>query len=92
MTYNDTQAKREGWALFTIDDFTGKGRSGLMEIQRLDDPQACFDDLPAAPIFASDDEAIAFVTARAKEGSDMHRAALDMHGKPDPLYGKETMR
>lgn len=72
--YNDLDAKREGWALFTCDD-------GRIRIQRLDDPQSCGDDFPAEPVFASDDQAIAFVRKRASEGSFPHKDAMFLHGK-----------
>lgn len=70
--YNDTQAKREGWALFECDD-------GKTRIQRLDDPQSVDESYPAEPVFDSDEAAIAFVQAKAAEDSPMHSAALAQH-------------
>jgi hypothetical protein len=69
---DDYDAKREGWALFECDD-------GALRIQRLDDPRAFAADMPDAPIFASDADAIAYVLRRAGEGSAMHMRAMLLH-------------
>jgi hypothetical protein len=71
--YDDLAAKREGWALFTVDD-------GRTMIQRLDDPRSCGDDFPEEPVFPSDNAAIAFVRRRANQGSLSHKDAIRRHG------------
>ena len=71
--YNDDAAKREGWAVFECDD-------GVLRIQRLDTPQDAFQDLPFEPMWKSDDDAISYVTKQASAGSELHKAALALHG------------
>jgi hypothetical protein len=68
----DRQAKREGWAVFTVDN------SHLM-IQRIDDPSSIDD--PMEKFHKSDQAAIRFVRGKAKQGSKPHQAALTLHGK-----------
>jgi len=71
--YYDDAAKREGWALFECDN-------GKLQIQRLDTPQDAFPDLPFEPMWESGGDAIAHVEERANTGSEMHKAALALHG------------
>lgn len=70
--YNDYAAMLEGWALFECDD-------GILRIQRLDCPNEAIDTLPEQPMFDNDDKAIEYVSTKAREGSEMHRAALKLH-------------
>ena len=58
---------REGWDIFAVDADGHAPR----EIQRIDAPEDGSD-----PCFESDQEAIAFVVARALAGSRMHLDAL----------------
>lgn len=67
--FDNTQAYTEGWALF--DDG---------EIQRLDEPSATgIEGLPDDPMFESDTQAVNFVMGKAREGSEYHRQALELH-------------
>jgi len=73
MSYDDCKAMHEGWAIFLCDD-------NKLRIQRLDDPQNTdYENMPLEPVFDTDEEAIAYVTQRANEGSKMHRASLALH-------------
>ena len=63
---------QEGWAVFQCDD-------GHLEIQRLDCPSDAVSTNPGEPMFASDDEAIAYVRRCAEQGSRYHREALALH-------------
>lgn len=63
----------EGWDVFERDD-------GRLAIQRLDCPADAMPQLPYDPIFPSDADATAFVSAHASTGSDRHRRALASHG------------
>jgi len=74
ISQDDLANKREGWALFTLDD-------GTIAIQRLDDPQSCGDDFPEEPVFKNDLAAIRFVSRQAKKGSARHKRAMRFHGK-----------
>ena len=67
--YDEAIARREGWHL-TEPETDGHG--GLRcEIRRVSGP-------PGRARFASDHDAWVFVTRRAREGSALHRAALDL--------------
>lgn len=68
--FDNTQAYREGWGLFTVD-------SGKHQIQRLDDPKSVDESYPEEPIFESDDAAFKYVVAKAAAGSQYHQIALD---------------
>jgi len=70
--WNSERANREGWDVFDNGD--------TLEIQRLDDPEGFdpslgYDD----PKFDSDEDATAFVTSRAADGSEYHQLALKLH-------------
>lgn len=73
--FDNTQAEREGWALFDA--------NGILEIQRVDEP-----DLPncpvagehGGPVFACDDDAVLHVSKAADAGSAYHREALRLNG------------
>jgi len=66
--FDDTVAEQEGWGLFDC----GPNPDGTREVQlqRIDFPDA------GKPPFDSDKAVWAHVVARARAGSDLHRAAL----------------
>jgi hypothetical protein len=74
MPYDDYDAKREGWALFECDD-------GTLQLQRVDVPSDVDPALPSDPLFVSDEAAMEYVKARAAQGSELHIAALALHGQ-----------
>ena len=68
-TYDETAARREGWHL-TEPETDGHG--GLRcEIHRVSEQ-------PGPGLLDCDRDAWVFVTRRAREGSALHRAALDL--------------
>lgn len=71
-SFDNTQAFKEGWGLWTIDE-------GKCQIQMLDDPQSVDESYPENCPFTSDAEAIDFVVAKANDGSEYHRRALELH-------------
>ncbi len=69
---DQARACREGWAIYEA------ARYGItvLEIERNDVNDPPYED---APQFKSDEEAIAHVRRRAREGSRLHRRALELH-------------
>lgn len=72
MTFNNTQARREGWQLSERDD-------GLYCIERLDDPQSIAVWFPVESPFLDDAAAYNFVSGEAGSGSGYHQTAVTMH-------------
>lgn len=67
MSFDNTQAMKEGWDLFDVD--------GRIQLQRIDQP----DDGDEKPKFPSDADAIIFVALQAQT-SAYHYGALDLVG------------
>ncbi len=78
------QAIREGWGLFIV----RSNFAGPRQIQKIDDPNNwnlnATELIPNA--FVSDEEAVEWVSARANEGSELHKQAFALHMK-DWLLG-----
>ena len=69
--FDNTQAYREGWGLFTCD--------GGLSILKLDDPQSVDPSYPKEQLFKSDAGAICSVRYKANHGSRYHKKALKLH-------------
>ena len=69
-SFDFNRAHREGWTLFS----SGAARQGSarVELRKLDRPRG------GIPAFRHDKDAWAHVVARAREGSRLHRLALDL--------------
>lgn len=69
--FDNTQAYKEGWALFNDGD-----------IQRLDCPsETGIEGLPDDPVFLTDEDAQNFVYLKAFYGSEYHKTAWEMFQK-----------
>ena len=75
MNFKNEKAVREGWDLFDVD--------GRLQLQRIDSPTAheIHLDYDVAK-FQSDADAIIHVALEAQRGSEYHRSALNLIGKP----------
>ena len=67
-TFDNAQAYKEGWGLFTTD--------GGCAIMKLDDPKSVDESYPEDSPFKSDRAAFQFVVDQACAGSAYHRRAL----------------
>lgn len=71
--FDNAQAVREGWGLFNA--------NGVLEIQRIDEPD--LPDPPAEgwPSHLTDEHAVLHVTSAAAAGSAYHQQALRLNGE-----------